>query len=304
MSADPTRTDPPEPADGGGVPYGIGALSEATGVPAPTLRTWERRYGFPVAARTAGGQRLYPPDSVDHVRLASRAIAAGHRPAAVFKASPAELRALLGERGGGAAPAPPAVGHVWEGVESLDGASLEALFRQAVARDGLWAFTVGQVVPLLRRVGEATAAGRLSVYQEHAFSERLRDFIVQAWRPLADGNRGPVGLCATLPGERHSFGLHLVAVALALEGWRVEFFGTDLPEGDVVAGAHQVGASAVFVSVSEVTGLREGAAHLATLRAALPPGVRLVAGGAGATDVPGVVRLESLDALRTWLAKG
>lgn len=37
----------------------IGEVEERTGLPASTIRSWERRVGFPVPVRTAGGQRRY-----------------------------------------------------------------------------------------------------------------------------------------------------------------------------------------------------------------------------------------------------
>lgn len=46
-------------------------------MPPATLRTWEQRYGIPVARRLTGGHRRYGPDSVDLVREVSRHRAAG-----------------------------------------------------------------------------------------------------------------------------------------------------------------------------------------------------------------------------------
>jgi len=57
----------------------IGAVSRATGIPTSTLRTWERRYGFPDPARTESGHRRYTPSVVSHLELLARAIDAGHR---------------------------------------------------------------------------------------------------------------------------------------------------------------------------------------------------------------------------------
>jgi DICT domain-containing protein len=56
----------------------ISELSEATGVEPATLRAWERRYGFPVPLRPAGGHRRYGPWDVQAVRrvLAERAAGA------------------------------------------------------------------------------------------------------------------------------------------------------------------------------------------------------------------------------------
>src|SRR5947209_14392974 len=39
--------------------YNIQAVAAATGVPAITLRSWERRYGIPQPKRDAKGYRLY-----------------------------------------------------------------------------------------------------------------------------------------------------------------------------------------------------------------------------------------------------
>ena len=39
--------------------YRINVVAELTGVPAATLRAWERRYGIPTPARTASSYRLY-----------------------------------------------------------------------------------------------------------------------------------------------------------------------------------------------------------------------------------------------------
>lgn len=49
--------------------YSIGAVAKMLGVPVPTLRSWEDRYGLIVPARSAGGQRLYSRDDVERLRF-------------------------------------------------------------------------------------------------------------------------------------------------------------------------------------------------------------------------------------------
>ncbi|HEX6131851.1 MAG TPA: MerR family DNA-binding transcriptional regulator, partial [Actinomycetota bacterium] len=39
----------------------IAAVSELLDIPIPTIRSWERRYGFPTPARTGGRHRRYGP---------------------------------------------------------------------------------------------------------------------------------------------------------------------------------------------------------------------------------------------------
>ena len=57
----------------------IGQLAGVVGVDAPTIRTWENRYGVPAPDRTVGGHRLYPASEVDKVRAMRRFIQAGYR---------------------------------------------------------------------------------------------------------------------------------------------------------------------------------------------------------------------------------
>jgi DNA-binding transcriptional MerR regulator len=55
----------------------IGALGDATGVPAKTLRYWETKGLLHKPARTGGGYRDYPDDTVDRVAFIRHAQAAG-----------------------------------------------------------------------------------------------------------------------------------------------------------------------------------------------------------------------------------
>ena len=48
-----------------------------TGVPATTLRQWERRYGFPHPARNASGYRLYSPGDVAAIQYMQSQLQSG-----------------------------------------------------------------------------------------------------------------------------------------------------------------------------------------------------------------------------------
>jgi len=55
-------------AEGENPVYNTQAVARLTGVPAPTFRAWERRYGVPRPARLPGGQRLYSERDVALIR--------------------------------------------------------------------------------------------------------------------------------------------------------------------------------------------------------------------------------------------
>ena len=83
-----------QPREAGGK-LSIGALSRSTGIPVETLRTWERRYGFPVPERKPSGHRVYAVAHVSRLRRIAEALARGHRASEAVSASEKDLTVLL-----------------------------------------------------------------------------------------------------------------------------------------------------------------------------------------------------------------
>ena len=57
--------------------YNIKAVVEATGLPAATLRAWERRYGALMPSRTESGYRLYSESDIATLRWLKARIGEG-----------------------------------------------------------------------------------------------------------------------------------------------------------------------------------------------------------------------------------
>jgi DNA-binding transcriptional MerR regulator len=57
-----------EDASPGEEALSIQTVSERLGVPAPTLRSWERRYGVPDTPRSPGGHRRYSAEALNQLR--------------------------------------------------------------------------------------------------------------------------------------------------------------------------------------------------------------------------------------------
>lgn len=273
----------------------IGALSQATGIPAATLRTWERRYGVPTSHRTEGGHRVYGPEAVEHLRWVARALAAGHRPAQALTMAPEALRGLL-ER-----PAQGPGGEVdWvRAIERLDGPGLVAALRRAWSSRGAMSFLIEELAPFLAVVGTGWKSGRIDVLHEHFGTERLRGFLAEHWQALSDTNAGPVAVLGNLPGERHDLGLHMAATVLALAGWRVVFLGADTPLASLVGAVERSGARVLVVSVSDAADPAAVAYGLDILAAGVGLGVALLVGGAGAPAGHGE-RIVDLRELAAW----
>jgi methanogenic corrinoid protein MtbC1 len=284
----------------------IGALSRATGLAVETLRTWERRYGFPVPDRKPSGHRAYPMTSVPRLRRIAAAVAQGHRAGDVVGASDDDLGALLGVLAVGAAPRPaaPAPGDADDLlalVARFDGEGLTRALNAEWCRLGPMAFLERRAAPLLHAVGTGWETGRLEVRHEHFLSERLCD-LLRAYRlPYDERARGWRIVLATLPGEAHAIGLQMAALVVAMHGCRVCYVGTGVPVRELASVARDVGAGAVGVSVSLASrGARTGTA-LAKLRRIVPRGTRLVIGGGGAPRrMAGATIIDDLPGLADW----
>jgi DNA-binding transcriptional MerR regulator len=70
--------------------FSIGAVARVLGIPVPTLRTWEDRYGVVVPERSPGGHRLYSRQQLERLRFLRDRVSAG--------LSPADAHRLLGDR--------------------------------------------------------------------------------------------------------------------------------------------------------------------------------------------------------------
>lgn len=269
----------------------IAVVADRTGLSQDVLRVWERRYGVVAPARGPGGQRLYSDDDITRLRLLRGATEAGRPISQVAALAQAELEEMSVEdaqarstRSGTGASAEPMESLVSAALAhtlALDGVGLDMLLRQAAATHGLPSFLESVVTPFLQRVGEEWHSGRLSPSHEHLASAVLQSVLLDLTRSIVTWDSAPRLLIATPSGERHAIGAIMAGLAATLEGWRVIFLGADLPASEIASAAAITGARAVGVSVVYVSDRDAMLKELRALRAALPQGLRLFAGGAG-----------------------
>jgi methylmalonyl-CoA mutase cobalamin-binding subunit len=289
----------------------IGALSRATGVPVETLRTWERRYGFPAPIERSGSShRRYPLDSVERLRLAVRAIESGHQPSVALRAGVQTLRQMLAVAGAArpprarVAPERSFVERCLEHTVALDGEALMGEFERAYSEVGVLESMTGCFGPFLRALGDCWSRGELEVGHEHFASEHLRRFLNENQPSGGPPARAPRIVCGTLSGERHVLGLHLAAVALAHAGARVVFLGADTPPADVAAAADRWRAHGVALSAAEGADRGVLSRQVRALRKALPEKTPILVGGTGFDPPMEAVFFEpDLTRVGAWLHK-
>jgi DNA-binding transcriptional MerR regulator/methylmalonyl-CoA mutase cobalamin-binding subunit len=292
----------------------IAAAERDTGLTKDTLRVWERRYGFPRPDRDGGGERAYPLEQVEKLRVVKRLMDAGHRPGRLVS-MPIEELVRLSEstgdaprRSAGSGPLPDLKACLAL-MRSHDVDALRRQLLQTQMRMGLARFVIEVVMPLNTMVGDAWMRGQMEIFEEHAYIECLHGLLRQALAGLPEAAPldRPRVLLTTLPGEPHGLGLLLAQALLALEGARVVSLGVQTPVWDIslAAAAHRSDIVALgFTGCMNPNQVVDG---LSELRSKLPPAVELWVGGSAPVlhrrTVDGVMAFSSLEDIRPQIER-
>lgn len=227
-----------------GVP--IKDVAQILGVPMPTLRSWELRYGIPALSRGPGQHRRYLPDEVNALRLMRDEIARGQQAAIAAQS----VRRLLGGQG----PAQDLIHQILGAAERLDAASIRALLDEATATLGLAACIDDVLLPAMRQIGAWWAVGRCDVVQERMATEAVRAWLDRrgAFAPAPTRPR-PI-LLACGPSDLHTIGLESTAVLLRYQGWPCRVLGARTPTVTIATAARATPVAGVIVVSHLATG--------------------------------------------------
>lgn len=265
--------------------WSIASVERDTGLSKELLRMWERRYGFPQPVRDAQGDRLYPNEQVERLRLLKRLLDAGHRPGKLLALEADELAALARQEQAAPVHAPAVAPELLDGFMGIltdnDVQALRHWLEQQLEEHGLRAFVEQVVTTTVREVGLAWYEGRLAVHQEHLFSEELQKLLRQRIYALPNVFEPPRVLLTTVPNELHGLGLLMVESLLRLDSVDVRSFGLQMPVSDIAAAAirHKVDVVGLSFSASFSPVILRQVLH--ELDQVLPPGVEIWAGGGG-----------------------
>jgi methanogenic corrinoid protein MtbC1 len=270
--------------------YNTRAVVQRTGVPADTIRAWERRYHFPSPCRTESNQRLYCERDIavicwlrDQTRagmsishavslyrslLNQSGLGEGSTATAAAVAYTATIQTdtsldaiaslhLLAEE--------PAVASMQPGsrqsffhtclelisaLSDYDSRSAEQILDQLIAISSAETVCHEVLQPALVEIGRRWETGALSTSAEHFASA----FIQRKINALYNVSRPDVGkgpiLAACVEGEEHELGLLFISLFLSRSGYKVVYLGCDLPAVDLVGAVYQLQPPMVLLSAS------------------------------------------------------
>lgn len=297
----------------------IGAVERETGLSKDTLRVWERRYHFPVPGRDEFGERTYPSDQVEKLRIIKSLMDHGHRPGKIVGNDIDVLREMVGQRSSPASAdgdtnaARPDLLHYIALCKAHQVDEMRRELSQSMLRLGMYRFVTHVVAPLTALVGDHWSKGDLAVFEEHLYTESVQAVMRTALAsiPSPASSAGmlarPRILLTTVPHEPHALGLLMCEAVFALEGAHCISLGVQTPINEIVQAAKIQNADIIALSFSASVRAAHALEALADLSAELPPTIEIWAGGRCAAlhrRPPAIAKILELheirDALNGW----
>ena len=266
--------------------YTIKEAAARTGLTVPVLRAWERRYGVVAPMRTAGGYRVYDEAALRRLRSMRRLVDDGWSPSAAAAAIIAGTNPPAGIQTDSTAEEKedPLVEQFVDAAAALDSPRIEAVLDEMFARGTYERVMEDHVIPSLRALGDAWAAGRVPVAGEHVASNAALRRLAASFQASGPGrDQGRPVLVGMPPGARHELGALIFATALRRAGLSVVYLGADLPLDDWIAAVERTDARAVVIGAvmpADATGAMSVAEQLRARR----PEVLIAFGGTAAPD--------------------
>jgi DNA-binding transcriptional MerR regulator len=209
------------------------------GIPVPTIRSWERRYGLAVSSRTSGRHRRYDIQDIEDLKQMRDAITAGRGAREAAEAIAAGGGAAHGQRDH--------IRAILDSAMRFDSDGVREHLRYAVLDLGIERTIQSVALPVLREIGSLWEAGRCDVANEHLTSQELRSWLGGQTGSRARSSRPPI-ILACGPKDLHTIGLEAFSVLLTRRGWRCRVLGALTPTDSLLATARSCGANGVIVT--------------------------------------------------------
>lgn len=258
----------------------INAVERETGVSKELLRMWERRYHFPTPDRDDQGDRIYPQDQVNKLRLLRRLIDAGFRPGKIIALDIPDLENLLRSQNKSQPDIAPEIEkELIDILKSKDPHRVREYLSHQMVKLGLQTF----ILDFLRHanfiVGDTWMRGLIEVHEEHLYTEQIQSLIRTAITSLRVTSNPPHIMLTTAPDENHTLGLLMVEAMMRLDNVDAICFGAKMPVRDIAQAVQKHKMNIVALSFSASYPTSKAIEFLEELRFRLPLSIDIWAGG-------------------------
>jgi DNA-binding transcriptional MerR regulator/methylmalonyl-CoA mutase cobalamin-binding subunit len=294
--------------------YTMKYVAHQTGLKPYLIRTWESRYNAVCPQRSENNRRCFTDDDIRRLALLKKAVDAGHSISSVASLSTEELDQMIGQRfriAGGDGITPPHSSSSeldWEAQAArfvevalshtiqIEPTRLEKVLNEAAVDLPRQTFLQSVILLFFERIGVLWRAGRLKAIHEHMASVIVRAILWEMLRSVETAETAPLLVVATPAGHWHEFGALASALAAAESGWRVAYFGPNLPADEIAYAVKKTGAKAVALSLCHSIDQERVVLELKKLRRLVGDSLPIFIGGAGAMTIR-----RAMDRINTYI---
>lgn len=326
--------------------FNMKAVIQITGINPNTLRAWERRYSVFKPERGKDGRRRYSEKDIEKMSLLWNLIAQGHLIGDLSRLSLSQLKNLQSiapkasfmslRSSQFATENEPnlisenqiAMTKMLQSINDFNLQTLNEVLKRAFLYLGTRAVLIDLILPLLKEVGSRVSDQRLTIAQEHLFSEMLRDHLGQIYQSLNPyhiseksedlGSKSSKKkqkknieiekriLFTTREGDLHEFGVFIAAIIARMNGLTTFYLGPNLPADELVTATDAFDGTDIVLGLSQITRIKESVTvkkYLEDLDGRLDKKINLYLGGSADTDgvvfsqVRRVVRISQMQEL-------
>lgn len=230
--------------------YSIKAITTLTGLPAETLRAWERRYAGITPARSDNGRRLYSQQDLEKLTLLAQLTRSGHTISKIAGLNCEALRNLQHSQTLHKDSSRPLLDQVIEAVLDYRIDRCELLLKRALVANEPLEYARDILLPALKKVGELWHEEKLSIAQEHMFTCCVNRIVLSMVNSLQNAStNSPAMLFATPSGEPHECGILLSCLLAAVQQYKCYFLGANLPGKDIIEAAQHLQPDIIVIGL-------------------------------------------------------
>ncbi len=206
-------------------------------VPAPTIRSWERRYGVPAAWRSQGGHRRFSADQLDMVRRMRDLVSQGRRTIDAAAQVKAE-RDTSPE---------PLIADFLRCAHTLQAEAIGKILDKASMALGIDRTVDELLLPALRQIGQGWEVGQTDVGHEHLATHATLTWLskIDMTAPAPVEHTPIILSCGPL--DHHTLGLEALGALLRQRGWDCRILGARTPAESLSRAVREINASAVVL---------------------------------------------------------
>lgn len=252
------------------------AVVQQTGIAAPTLRAWERRYTILAPERARNSYRLYSERDIATIRwlkecvdtgiAISQAIALFHhleeeqdqlQKTASSQPHLQQGREFDSEDNGHSSLATYDLRFVQERLldtfAELDEAAASQVMAPILAIYSIEQVCIELIKPTLWEVGRRWERGQITVTVEHFASAFFQGLLTNLLHALPPSNARPLVIACSAPGEGHALAPLILALLLRRAGLRVAYLGQNIESAGLLQTARQLSPALLCISITLVS---------------------------------------------------